>query len=90
VTDFVRIGAGTHRDLERLDLPWRSAAAIFDAMMVHHGERHTRRQLFLQSLAGGLVCSLVEPWRTLLSAEQVRATIKAGRIYGSALMAVEG
>jgi dihydroorotase len=38
-------------------------------MTGHYPKRPTRRQFFIQTLVGGLVCSLVDPWRTLLSAE---------------------
>lgn len=39
-------------------------------MTTPHGKTHSRRQFFVQTLVGGLVCSLGHAWRTLLGAEQ--------------------
>jgi dihydroorotase len=39
-------------------------------MTARHGKPHSRRQFFVQTLVGGLVCTLADSGRTLLGAQQ--------------------
>src|SRR5262245_32313111 len=54
-------------------------------MSASHTHRHGRRQFFIHTLVGGLICSLAHPWRSLLGAEQPGETkydllVKGGKV----------